>query len=337
MSPSVTSFFLRRPRALLSIVAGVSVTLAPLSSAEGQDWPQRNLTMIVSQAAGASPDVMARLIADRLARQLKQGVIVENKPGGGNVIGAQAVARAAPDGYTYFFATSAALATNPFLMKALPYDPLKDFVPVALITRSQQVLVVHPDVPAKTLAELIALDKKVPGKLSIAVDGPRNLAGVIGQALNKRAGTQFVPVPYPNINAGLQDVLAGRVEVGIFSVSTSEALIRDGKLRAIAGASTVPIATLPGTPTIGETLPGFDFLGWFMIMAPAGTPPDIVAKMNAALQAAAADERVQTMAPKLGFEMNPSGLGTSEAAGAFLKSQLALWERTTKELGLEPQ
>src|SRR5262249_32162721 len=147
-------------------------------AAEAQDWPQRPIVMVVSQSAGASPDIMARLLANSLSEQLGQGVVVENKAGGGNVIGASAVARSAPDGYTFFFATSAALVGNPFLMKNLTYDPVKDFEPVALVTRSHQVVVVHPGLAAKTLAELIALDKAAPGKLSIAVDGPRNLAGV---------------------------------------------------------------------------------------------------------------------------------------------------------------
>ena len=280
---------------------------------------------------------MARLIAEELTHSLKVGVVVDNRPGGGNVIGASAAARAAPDGATFFFATSAALATNPFLMKALPYDPMKDFAPVALITRSQQVLVVHPSVTATTLPELIALDKASPGKMSMAVDGARNLAGVIGQTFNARAGTKIVPVNYPNINSGLQDVIAGRVEVGIFSVSTCEALIKAGQLRAIAGASQTPIGTLPDVPTIASTLPGFDFLGWFMVMAPAGTPTAVITRMNAALNAAAQREKIRQIAPKLGFEMDPSGLGSPEDAQAFLKSQLALWERTTKELGLEPQ
>ena len=311
--------------------------VAFIAPASGQAWPQRNITLIVSQAAGASPDVMARLIADRLSNILKQPVVIENKPGGGNVIGAQAVARAAPDGYTFFFATSAALVTNPFMMKALSYDPVKDFVPVALITRSHQLLVVNPEVPAKTLAELIALDKKTPGKMSIAVDGQRNLAGVIGQALNKRAGTQFVAVNYPNINAGLQDVVAGRVEVGVFSVSTAEALVRDGRLRTIAGASRAKILTFPDVATVAETLPGFDFPGWFMVMAPAGTPSEIVAGMNAALEAATRDDKVRELAPKLGFEMSSSGVGTPDAAAAFLREQLALWQTTTRDLGIEPQ
>jgi hypothetical protein len=177
-------------RALTALLfTTLTATLAQPAAA--QSWPQRPVTFIVSQSAGASPDVMARMIANKLSAALGQSVIVENKPGAGNVIGAQAAARAAPDGYTFFFATSAALVTNPYMVKNLSYDPVKDFVPVALVTRSHQVIVAHPDVAAKSLADLIALDKKEPGKLSISVDGARNLAGVTAQALNKRAGTQI--------------------------------------------------------------------------------------------------------------------------------------------------
>src|SRR5215213_5363320 len=158
---------------LLLLTAGVSA-----SQASAQSWPQRPVTFIVSQSAGASPDVMARMVATKLSALLKQTVIVENKPGAGNVIGATAAARAASDGYMFFFATSAALVTNPYMVKNLSYDPMKDFVPVALVTRSHQVIVAHPDVAAKSLADLIAVDKKEPGKLSVSVDGARNLAGV---------------------------------------------------------------------------------------------------------------------------------------------------------------
>ena len=323
-------------RAFVAAVVVLAAT-ATQSSAQTPAWPQRNITLIVSQAAGASPDVMARLIADRLTAQLKLGVIVENKPGGGNVVGTMAAARSAPDGNTFFFATSAALVNNPFLMKSLAYDPVKDFVPVALVTRSSQVFVVHPDVPAKTLPELIALDKKDPGKFSVAVDSPRNLAGVTAQAFNLRAGTKLVLVPYPNINSGVQDTLAGRVQVGVFSVSIVEALVRDGKLRAIASVADKRLSVLPDLPTAAETIPGFDMSGWFMVMAPAGTPAAIVGEMNKALNEAGKDAKVREMAPKLGFEMNPAGMGSSADAVAFLKQQLALWEKLFKELGIEPQ
>ena len=319
---------------------GILVSLTTLlhaSPVEAQNWPQRPITLVVSQSAGASPDVMARVVADRLTKSLGQPVIVENKPGGGNVIGANAVARATPDGYTFFFATSAALVTNPFMMKALPYDPLQDFAPVALVTRSQQLIVVNPSVPAQTLGELIEFEKKSPGKYSLAIDGPRNLAGVTAQALNNRAGTQFLLVPYPNINNGLQDTIAGRVQVGVFSVSIAESQVRAGAIRAIAVASNKRLQSAPDIPAAAETLPGFDFSGWFMVMAPAKTPPKIIKQFNVAVDAAIRDPQISEMAPKLGFELDNEGVGTPERAGAFLKEQFAIWEQTTKDLGIERQ
>jgi tripartite-type tricarboxylate transporter receptor subunit TctC len=324
---------MRRP--IAAMVALSALVFA--QHAFAQDWPQRPVTFIVSQSAGASPDVMARMITNKLSAALGQSFVVENKPGAGNVIGAQAAARSAPDGYTFFFATSASLVTNPFMVKNLSYDVLKDFAPVALVTKSHQIVVVHPDVPAKTLPELIALDKAAPGKLSMSVDGPRNLAGVTAQALNKRAGTNFVLIPSVNINSGLQDTIAGRTQAGVFSTSILESHLRSGSLRALATASTHRLSAAPDIAAVAETLPGFDFSGWFMLMAPAGTPPDIVKKLNAALDQAVRDPQVRELAPKLGFELDPKGVGSPEQAAEFLKAQLALWAKTTQELGIEAQ
>jgi len=319
-------------------LCGVAMTLiTQLAPAQAQDWPQRPITMVVSQPAGASPDVMARMIAERMGKLLGQTVIIENKPGAGNVIGAAAAARAAPDGYTLFFATSAALVTNPFMMKNLPYDPVKSFAPIALVTRSIQLLVVNPQVDAKTLPELIALEKKSPGKFSLSVDGPRNLAGVTGQALNKHANTQFVLIPSTNPNAGVQDVMTGRTQAGVFSVSIVGTLVQAGSLRAIAVASSQRATSMPNVPAAAETLPGFDFQGWFMLMAPAGTSPATIKKVNAAVDAATQDPQVKELAVKLGFDLQPGGVGSPQAAAAFLQQQLVLWEKTTKDLGIEPQ
>lgn len=320
-----------------SLVALGLALLAQTALAQAQEWPQRPITMIVSQPAGASPDVMARMIAERMGKSLGQTVIIENKPGAGNVVGAAAAARAAPDGYTLFFATTAALVTNPFMMKNLPYDPVKDFAPVALVTRSHQIVVVNPAVEAKTLAELIALEKKTPGKFSLSVDGPRNLAGVIGQALNTYAKTQFVLIPATNPNAGVQDVMTGRTQAGVFSISIVEQLVRAGSLRPIAVATNRRATNLPDVPPASDVLPGFDFQGWFMLVAPAATPADIVKKLNAAVDAGIKDPQVKEVAVKLGFEFQPDGVGTPQAAAAFLKQQLAVWEKTTKDLGIEQQ
>jgi tripartite-type tricarboxylate transporter receptor subunit TctC len=300
-------------------------------------WPQRQITMIVSQSPGASPDVFARLLAEKLNVTLKQPVIIDNKPGAGNAIGAVAAARAAPDGHTFFFATSAALSMNPFLMKNLAYDSQNDFVPVALVTRSHQVLVAHPDIPANTLADVIALAKKDPDKYSIVVDGPRNLSGVIVRVLKARAGINLTEVPYSNVPASLQDVMTGRIAFGLYSVSVAEALIKDGKLKLIATASADGTNTFPGAEPFNRTLPGFNFLGWFMVMAPKGTPEPILNEMHQAIASAVRDPAVRAMAPKLGFDIDPKGIGTREDARQFLAAQLELWGKTTKDLGILPE
>lgn len=305
--------------------------------AQAQNWPQRNITLIVSQPAGNSPDVMARLLAERLSVDLKQGVIVENRPGGANVPGTLAVTRAAPDGYTFLFATTASAVSNLFLVKDLSYNTQKDLVPVAYVVRSNQVLVVNPQVSVKSLQELIALDKASPGKFSIAVDGPRALAGITAQALNLKTGMKLVPVPYPNINAGVQDTVAGRVEAGVFSQSIIEGLVKEGKLRALAGAAASRPITMPDVPAIQESIPGFDFSGWFMVMAPANTPKDIVTRMNAAIDTAMKDPKIADTITRIGFEANPKGVGSPDDAAKFLAAQIEVWRETTKILGIEPQ
>ena len=319
------------------LLAGALLACAMVQAATAQTWPDRPITFIVSQAAGSSPDVMARLLGGALEPVLGKPIVIENKPGGGNVIGASAAAAAAPDGYTYFFGTSAALSYNQFLVKKLPYDVARDFAPVALVTRSYQLLVVNKNVPAKTLAEFLALDKKSPGKYSLAVDGPRNLTGVTAAAMNDLTGGKFLLVPYPNINNGIQDVVAGRVDGGVFSISIIEPQVREGTVRALATTSIRRMVGAPDTPAAAETIPGFDFSGWFMLVAPKGAPADIVAKMNAAVDKATHDPRVRAAAPKLGFEIDPQGVGSAADAAAFLTGQLDYWAKITKRLGIEPE
>ncbi len=321
-------------RAFTALIAAQA--LAPPAHAQTA-WPQKPVTMVVSNGAGSSPDVMARLLASRMEPVLGQAVIIEDKPGAGNVIGAMNVARAAPDGYRLFFATSAALAANPYLVKNLPYDPRKDFEPIAMLNRTHQYILVHKDVPASTLAELIALEKKAPGSMSIAIDGPRNLAGVTAQALNKRAGTKFVLVTYPNIMNGVQEMLAGRIQAGVFPVAITQTAVNEGTLRALAVASTAHMTSRPDIPAVSELFPNFDFSGWFIVMAPKGAPPEVIQKVNAALDIAMRDPQVLGMAPALGYDFDPKGIGGPEKAAAFLNGQLNYWATVTKELGIEPE
>jgi tripartite-type tricarboxylate transporter receptor subunit TctC len=317
------------------LLAGAALCLA--SPVVAQSWPQRPVSIVVPQPAGNSPDVLCRVIADKLSRTLGQQFVVENRPGAANLVGTQSVARAAPDGYTFLFATSAALVMNPYTFKKLAYDPIKDFIPVAMVARSNHVVLVNPGVKAKTLPELIALEKSAPGSLSMAVDGPRNLSGLIAQSINKQAGTGFVLVPYNTTTNAMQDSITGRVQATIQAASIAESFITAGTLRAVAVAGSKRIASLPNVPAISETLKSVDLQGWFMLMAPAGTPTDIVEKLSSEIAHALNSAEVQDRAPALGFDVGVGDAVTPAGAKRFLETELAATGKVIQELGIQPE
>ncbi len=318
------------------VVPAVAVLLAA-TGVQAQSWPTRPIALVVPQAAGNSPDILARVIADKLSRSLGQQVYVENRTGAANIVGTQAVARATPDGYTFLFATSASLSTNPHTFKKLPYDPLKDLVPVALAARSHHVLLVNPNLPIKSLAELIAQEKAKPGEISLAVDSERNISGLIGQTINRRAGIRMVLVPYASAANSIQDAIAGRVQATIQSASVAEPFIREGTLRAIAVAGTKRLASLPGVPAIAETLASADIGGWFMVMAPAGTPPEIIQTMSQKIGEILQQPDLRERAPTLGFDVDIGPLATPTGAHGFLVKEVAAMGALIKEFGIEPQ
>jgi tripartite-type tricarboxylate transporter receptor subunit TctC len=317
------------------LLAGAALCLA--SPVVAQSWPQRPVSIVVPQPAGNSPDVLCRVIADKLSRTLGQQFVVENRPGAANLVGTQSVARAAPDGYTFLFATSAALVMNPYTFKKLAYDPIKDFIPVAMVARSNHVVLVNPGVKAKTLPELIALEKSAPGSLSMAVDGPRNLSGLIAQSINKQAGISFVLVPYNTTTNAMQDSITGRVQATIQAASIAESFITAGTLRAVAVAGSKRIASLPNVPAISETLKSVDLQGWFMLMAPAGTPTDIVEKLSSEIAHALNSAEVQERAPALGFDVGVGDAVTPAGAKRFLETELAATGKVIQELGIQPE
>jgi tripartite-type tricarboxylate transporter receptor subunit TctC len=313
------------------------ITLCLWSPGVAQSWPQRPVSIVVPQPAGNSPDVLCRVIADRLSRALGQQFIVENRAGAANLVGTQAVARAAPDGYTFLFATSAALVMNPYTFKKLSYDPIKDFTPVAMVARSNHVVLVNPTVKAKTLAELITLEKSAPGSLSMAVDGPRNLSGLIAQSVNKQAGTGFVLVPYNTTTSAIQDSITGRVQVTIQAASIAEPYITTGALRPVAVAGSKRIGSLPDVPAISETIESVNLQGWFMLMAPAGTPTDIIQKLSSELARALNSPEVQERALTLGFDVDVGDAVKPAGAKRFLETELAATGKIIQGLGIEPE
>lgn len=304
-------------------------------SAVAQDWPARPVKFIISQPPGTSPDITARFLAERLSRLVGQQVVVENRPGGQNVIGAQAVAKAPADGYTYYFATTAAIITNPLTFKALPYDPEKDFTPVAMIAKSPMVVAVNPAVQAKTLAELVALDKASPGKLAAANEGAKTFSGMMSQMLNKTAGTGLLQVPYTGVTPAIQDTIAGRTQVVLVSSATLLPFIKRGELRALGVSAGKRVRGLEGVPALAETYPGFEYVGWFALFAPTGTPAGIVQRLNREMDKVLADPE---MAQKLyDFGLVNEGAGTPESLAEFLRAERGRWGKLVKDIGLQPE
>ena len=256
-------------RALLCAVVLIVAGEATAQMQPGQNWPARPVKLIVATGPGLATDIMARLLSEGVSRTLGQQMFVENMPGASGIVGAGAAARAPNDGYTFFFANASGLTSNMFMIKSLPYDPTRDYTAVAMVCDSGPfVVAVHPDLPVKTLAELIAYAKAQPGKLSYAVDASSGFGVVAGKLMNKRAAMEMVEVPYRATAQMLQDAATGTIQLMISSVAASDAFVKAGKLRRIAISSERRFPGMEDLPTIGETLPGFVVDGWFAVVAP---------------------------------------------------------------------
>lgn len=321
--------------AFVRVALSAMVLAATTSPGFAQEWPSRPIRFIVSQAAGGTPDLLCRLISERISRGLGQQVIVENKPGGGNVVGAAAAAQAAPDGYTFFFATGAALVTNAYTFKSLPYDPVKSFTPVGMVGKNPFVLVVNPELPAKTLPEFIALAKAEPSKISIATDGQRNFSGLLTAWIGKLGGVDLVQVPYAAMPQGVQDTIGGRVQGAIIAIASAAPHLATGALRALAVSSAKKVPGYENIAPIADTYSGFDFIGWFVLVAPAGTPADIVAKMNRELDVALKDPEIVKRMNQVGVYSD--GAETPAATAAYNASQYEAWGKAVKEIGLQAE
>src|SRR5258708_36228235 len=319
----------KRSRTLL--LAALAAAICP---AAAQDWPSKPVRWILSRAGGASPDIAARLVADRVGKMWGQQVIVDNRPGGQNVIGAQLAAKSPADGYNYFWATTAALVSNPFTFKSLPYDPERDFAPVALIGKSPMVVAVNNSVPAKSLAELIALDKAQPGKLAAANEGAKTFGGMMSQALNIATGMRLLQVPYNGVAPALQDTVAGRTQVVLVSSGAMTPFIKRGDLRPIAVTSGRRVSGMEDVPALAETYPGFEYVGWFALVAPTGTSADIVQRVNRDVNKVLADSEVSRRLRELGAIYG--GPGAPQDLAQFLKAERLPWAKPVKGLGRPP-
>ena len=300
-----------------------------------QEWPARPVKFIVSQAPGTSPDITARYLADRLARLWNQQVLIENRPGGQNVPGAQAAARSPADGYNFFYATSAAIVGNPFTFKSLPYDPEKDFTPVAMIAKSPMVVAVNPAVGATTLAELVALERAQPGKLAAANEGAKTFSGMMSQMLNQTAGIRLLQVPYSGVSPAILDTIAGRTQVVLVSSAALLPFLKRGELRALAVSAGKRVRGLEDVPTLTETYPGFEYVGWFALLAPAGTPAAVIQRVNRDMDRVLTDPEVAQRLFDLGLVNE--GAGTAESLNDFLRAERERWAKLVKDIGLQPE
>jgi tripartite-type tricarboxylate transporter receptor subunit TctC len=320
---------------ILARAVTVCALLLSLTPASAQSWPDRPIKIIVSQAAGGTPDLICRIISDKLSALLGQRVFVENRPGGANVVGATAAAHAAPDGYTLFFATAAALVSNPHTFKTLPYDPVKDFTAVSMVAKNPFLILAIPSLPANNLPELIAYDKANPGKLTFATDGPRNFSGILATWLNKVTGADILQVPYATMPQGVQDTLAGRTQLTILSPPSAAPHIASGALKPLAISWTKRLPQYAQVPSISEAYPGVELTGWFVIAAPAGTPADVITRLNQEMDKVLKTPDMVKRLADVGFFTE--GAETPEATRAFVKAQYDLWSKVVREIGLQPE
>lgn len=316
--PAMSRCALLGGRGAKAALLAVAAALCP-GAASAQSYPSKPIRLIVPFAAGGGNDNVARLVGKRLADGLRQAVVVDNRPGAGGVLGAELAAKSAPDGYTLFLGGVGSHAINPNLVKNLPYDPIGDFAPVILLAQAPLVLVVHPSVPARSIAEFVAYARKSPGRLNFASNGNGSSSQLAAVMFDSMAGVDMVHVPYKGLSPALADLLSGEVQVMFSSVVAIVPHIKAGKVRALAVTGKERLALLPELPTLAEAgLKGYEASSWYGILAPAGTPRDIVLKLNAELSKALEQPDVRKSLVAEGAE--PKG-GTPEAFAAHIRAE----------------
>jgi tripartite-type tricarboxylate transporter receptor subunit TctC len=315
------------------VLLGLLLAAVPYT-ASAQSWPARPVHLVLSQPAGSSPDILARLLADRLSKLWDKPVVVENRPGGQNVVGAQAVLKAPADGYTFYHATAAALVINAYTFKALPYDPKKDFVPVGMVGQSGFVVAAHPAAGFNSVADLIAYAKANPDKLSVATEGPKTFSGMMASMFASSAGVKMVAVPYSGVQPGILDTIAGRTQVTFQAVAATRAHLQRGALRPLAVTTAKRLPGLDQVPTLSETFPGFEYSGWQAIVAPRGTPAEALRRFSADLANVLKDPDMVTRLADLGVVAEAS---TAEQLGQYLDAEHVRWAKLARDIGVIPE
>jgi tripartite-type tricarboxylate transporter receptor subunit TctC len=317
----------RRIHFLAAALLAINIGLAP--SARAQDYPNQTVKIVVPFVAGGGVDVVARIIAPKLSEELGQSVIIENRGGAGGALGAAAVAQSPPDGYTLLVGTGSTHGTNSNVYARLSYDPVRDFVPVVLLSSSPLLLIVPPSLPARTVKELIALGRSRPGELSFGSYGTGSINHLGAELYNSMAGIQANHVPYRGSAPAMTDLIAGRLNYMFDGVSTSLGYLQAGTIRMLGVAGPTRSPVLPDQPTISEAgLPGYDTMVWFGLFAPTGTPKPVVAYLNAKANAVLSSRSVREALKKLGVEAVG---GSPDVLANKVQSELQKWATIVRE------
>jgi tripartite-type tricarboxylate transporter receptor subunit TctC len=303
--------------------------------AQSDAWPAKPIRIVVPFAAGGTSDILARLLAERLQAVLKQTVIVENKAGAGGVIGADSVAKAAPDGSTFLLGTIASHAINPALQPKMPYDAGKDFAPIILLGSISNVLLVGAEQPFKSVKDVIAAAKAKPGAIAFASAGQGSSQHMSGETFKLLAGAELTHVPYKGSAPAIQDVIAGQIPMSFETATVALPHIQSGKVRALAVTSAKRSRVLPDVPTLQEAgVPGFDVASWQALYAPAGTAPAVVQRMNAEVEKIIANPEVKAKMEGLGLEHAPN---TPAQFADFGRAEIAKWAKIVKDGNVKPE
>jgi tripartite-type tricarboxylate transporter receptor subunit TctC len=312
----------------------ILATLGLPSAVHAQAYPSRPIRLIAPYEPGGGVDIMARLVAKQLGEAIGQTVTVENRPGAGGVVGTQAVVSATPDGYTLVLASTSPIAVAPFLVKHLSYDPQKDLAPITLVANSPAILLVQPNSPIHTVADLIALAKAQPGKLTFSSSGIGGTAHLSAQLLKVMTGVDMLHVPYKGTAPATSALLSGDVTMSFTDVVAGLRYAQSGQLRGVAVTSARRLAMVPDMPTIGETVPGYVSGVWYGIFAPAKTPPAIIATLGKALaRAMHTPETVRT----LGAQGVVLGDATPQEFAKFIREETARWGKVMRASGIQPE
>ena len=316
----------------LAAAFAAAAALTAAAPAAAQPYPSKPIRIIVPFAPGGTSDILARAIGPHLTAAWNQPVIVENRTGANGNVGADYVAKSAPDGYTLFLSDMGALTINPSVYTSSPFDPVKDFAPVLMISYSPHVLAVHPSVPVNTVQELIAYAKANPGKLNFANSGTGGAPHLAGVEFAARTGVQWTYIPYKGGSQAVTDVVAGNANVLFNGMLATYPSVKGGRLRGLAISGPKRVASAPDLPTIAETLPGFETGSYQGMTAPAGTPREVVLKLNAEIGRILNTPEMLDMLAKQGTEVRA---GPPEALASFIVSEKARWAKVVKDAGIK--